>query len=167
MNTRQITKIAFMAATLICVFQLFANVLYLEGITFTVVLYGTCFKRKEAVLACVIFACLNFCFIGITPWSCMYLLIYPGYAYLVTCMRGMFDLHPICLPIICGFFAFLSGQLLDLPFLLFSREVTILYWFMGLKTSLIQGILGFLQCVLLYDPLARQLHRLQDSAHEM
>lgn len=157
MKARQLTLIAFMAASMVCVFQLFSNILYLEMITFTIVLYAMTASKKEAVLACVIFACLNMLFLGITPWTCMYLIIYPVYALITALMRNFLNKHLLCLCLLCGFLSFLCGQLLDLPFLLFSKHITLLYWISGLKTSLIQGILSFLCCLFLYEPLSKRI----------
>ena len=38
MTVKQLTKIALMSASMVCVFQIFSNILYLELITFTIVL---------------------------------------------------------------------------------------------------------------------------------
>lgn len=160
MNPKEITRVAFMAASLVCVFQLFAQVLYLELITFTIVLYATLFPRKEAVLACVVFGLLNMCQMGITPWSLLYLIIYPCYAVMLSCGKRIWKAHPLFLCLMCAFLSFLSGQLLDLPYLLLGKQITILYILMGLKTSMVQGLLSFLVCLLLYDPLYHKLLRL-------
>ena len=161
MKAKQLTKIAFMAASMICVFQAFSHILYLELITFTIVCFAMNTSRKEAVLSCVIFACLNMLFLGITPWTCMYFMIYPLYALVVVLFKGFLNKHLLCLCLLCGFLSFLCGQLLDLPFLLFSKHVTLLYWISGLKTSLIQGILSFLSCLFLYEPLSKRIDALQ------
>lgn len=164
MNTKQLTRIAFMAASLTCVFQLFSHILYLEMITFTILLYAMNFQRTDAVLSCVIFALVNMLFLGITPWSCMYLMIYPFYAWIISCKQAFLSKHLFCLCLLCGFLSFLCGQLLDIPFLLFSKQITLLYWISGLKTSLIQGLLSYLICMLLYEPLSRRLHALQHGS---
>ncbi len=161
MTVKQLTKIALMSASMVCVFQIFSNILYLELITFTIVLYAMTSSKREAILSCVIFACLNMLFLGITPWTCMYLMIYPLYALVVVLFKGFLNKHLLCLCLLCGFLSFLCGQLLDLPFLLFSKHVTLLYWISGLKTSLIQGILSFLSCLFLYEPLSKRIEALQ------
>lgn len=157
MKARQLTRIALMAASMVCVFQLFSHILYLELITFTIVLYAMNTSRKEAVMSCVIFACLNMLFLGITPWTCMYLIIYPVYALIISINQHYFNRHLLCLCLLCAFLSFLCGQLLDLPFLLFDKHITLLYWISGLKTSLIQGILSFLSCLFLYEPLSKRI----------
>lgn len=161
MKANQLTKIAFMAASMVCVFQVFSNILYLELITFTIVLYAMNTSAQEAIVSCVIFACLNMLFLGITPWTCMYLMIYPIYALITLLMKNFLKKHLLCLCLLCGFLSFLCGQLLDLPFLLFSKHVTLLYWISGLKTSLIQGILSFLCCLFLYEPLSKRMEILK------
>lgn len=161
MRTKELTRIAFMAAILVCVFQMFAQILYLEMITFTIVVFSCNFSRKEAVMACLIFGMVNMLFIGITPWTLMYVLIYPCYAWIVSLHKlAWWQNHPLMLYLLCGFLSFLTGQLLDLPFLLFSGKITIIYILMGIKTSVIQGILSFLACMFLFDPVTKRLQLL-------
>jgi len=50
MKVKQLTKIAFMAASMVCVFQAFSHILYLELITFTIVCFSMNTGYKEAVL---------------------------------------------------------------------------------------------------------------------
>lgn len=163
-HTRQMTKIAFMGASMICVFRLCADILYLELITFTIVLYASVFKRNETILACVVFAALNICLTGLTPWSLLYMMVYPTYAWILSHMKPLFSRYPFTLYLTCGILSFLTGQILDLPFLLFGKHITIAYWLMGLKTSLIQGFCSFLACLLLYDPLYRRLSQIQTKS---
>ena len=58
--------------------------------------------------------------------------------------------------------ALFLGQLVDLPFILFDKRLTILYILMGLKTSIIQAGIVFLEFVFLYDPFVRALKRSYD-----
>lgn len=160
MKTKQLTRIAFMAAILVCVFQLFAQVLYLECITFTIVVFACAFPRMEAVLSCIVFALLNMIFMGVTPWTLMYVLIYPTYALCIGGASKWLLQHRLVLYSICGLCSFLTGQLLDLPYLMFSGKITLIYILMGLKTSIIQGILSFLVCMLLFDPLCEALMKI-------
>lgn len=160
MKTKELTRISFMAAILACVFQLCSNVIYFECITFTIVVFSCTFPQKDVILACVIFALLNMIFLGITPWTLMYLLIYPLYARGLTGKKEYFLQHPFTLYCLCGCLSFLTGQLLDLPYLLFSGRITLLYMIMGLRTSVIQGIISFLLCMFLFDPLMRQMKKI-------
>lgn len=157
MKTKELTRIAFMAAILVCVFQACAQILYLELITFTIIVYGCAFPKKEAILSCLIFGLCNVLFMGINPWTLMYVIIYPCYAWLVSSTRRITQKHPLLLCLLCGFLSFLCGQLLDLPYLLFSGKITILYILMGLKTSLMQGIISFLVCLFLFEPIIKRL----------
>ncbi len=98
---------------------------------------------------------------GITLWTLLYLMIYPLYAWIIASWKLFLMKHPLCLCIVCGCLSFLCGQLLDLPFLLFGKQATLVYVLMGLKTSLIQGILSFVTCMLLFDPLYLQMSKLE------
>ena len=69
----------------------------------------------------------------------------------------------LVLSFVCGFLSFLTGQLLQLPFMLFSKKVTLIYIIMGLKTSIIQGVLSFLVCWLLFERVNRILEKLRRS----
>lgn len=161
MKVHQLTRIAFMAAIMVCVFQLCSNILYLELITFTIVLFACVFPKKTAIASCIVFALLNMMVMGITLWTLLYLMIYPLYAWIIAFWKSFLMKHPLCLCMICGCLSFLCGQLLDLPFLLFGKQATIVYILMGLKTSLIQGILSFITCLLLFDPLYLRLSKLE------
>lgn len=160
MRTKELTRIAFMAAILVCVFQMFAQILYLEMITFTIVVFGCSNSKREAIMACLIFGIINMLYMGINPWTMMYVVIYPCYAWIVSAHKEMWRKHPFILYLLCGFLSFLTGQLLDLPYILFSGKLTIFYMLMGLKTSVIQGILSFLVCMFLFDPLTKRLRLL-------
>ena len=96
-------------------------------------------------------------FQGITPWSCMYLCIYTTYAWIFSKSKGYVLKHRFLLYCVCGFCSFLTGQLLDLPYILFSGKITLLYMILGLKTSLMQGGISFVACMLLFDPLYQRL----------
>ena len=50
---------------------------------------------------------------------------------------------------------------MDLPFLLLSDTVTVLYMIMGLKTSLIQGCLTFLTLLFLFEPIKKVLLQIE------
>lgn len=162
MKTRDVTRIAFMAVILCCVFQMFANILYIECITFTILLFSCVFSKRDACMACIVFSFLNMLMLGVTPWTLLYLLIYPLYAFCIASSKHGLLKHPICLYSVCGILSFLTGQVLDLPFLLFSKEVTMLYILLGLKTSIIQGILSFVSCMFLFDPMYRRLSHIEE-----
>lgn len=161
MKTHEVTRIAFLSAMLACIFQMFANILYVEMITFTILLFACVFSRRDVILACIVFGCINMFIQGITIWSFLYVLIYPMYALLFASIKKICLKHPFLLALVCGLCSCFTGLLLDLPYLLFSDKVTLVYLVMGLKTSLMQGILSFVICMFLFDPLYHRLGSIQ------
>ena len=153
--------IALMGAILYAVFQAFSNILYLEMITFTILCFAHVFTRKEVVISCVLFACIQILLNGLTLWNVAYLLIFPLYGWIFSKSRDLLKNRLWANALLSGFFSFLTGQLVDLPFLLFSKTVTMLYMLMGLKTSLIQGCLTFIVTLFLWEPVTHVLKRIQ------
>lgn len=163
MNVRQMAHIALMGAILYAVFQAFSNILYLEMITFTILCFAHVFTRKEVVISCVLFACIQILLNGLTLWNVAYLLIFPLYGWIFSKSRDFLKKRLWANSLLAGFFSFLTGQLVDLPFLLFSKTITILYLVMGLKTSLIQGCLTFIVTLFLWEPVIHVLERIQQE----
>ncbi|MFR2885718.1 MAG: cytochrome B [Merdibacter sp.] len=127
-------------------------------ITFTIWYSRRC-SRRETVLLSVVAAVhllLHGSFLNIA-----YLIIFPAYGLLFSSCRGFLSRHPGCIPFYGAFFSFLTGQLVDLPFLLLSDTVTVLYMIMGLKTSLIQGCLTFLTLLFLFEPIKKVLLQIE------
>ena len=161
MKTRELTRIALMGTILYVVFQAFSDILYLEMITFTILAFSQVFTRRETVLSCLLFAAVHLLLHGIMFWNIAYLIIFPTYGLLFSASRGLLDRHPGFVPFYGAFFSFLTGQLVDLPFLLLSDTVTVLYMIMGLKTSLIQGCLTFLTLLFLFEPIKKVLLQIE------
>ena len=162
MSVRQLTRIALLACIEQVIFGSFTEILYLECITLTIVLFALVFSRKEAFYASVTFGILNMLIKqGVTPWSMMYLLIYPSYTLLVGLLKKTLLKHFSLTVILTGVLSFLTGQLLELPFLLVSKKITVLYLIAGFKTSLIQGCISAFACMLLFTPLYRVLCRIE------
>ena len=160
MNVRQMAHIALMGAILYAVFQAFSNILYLEMITFTILCFAHAFTRKEVVISCILFACIQILLNGLTLWNVAYLLIFPLYGWIFSKSRDLLKNRLWANALLAGFF------LLDRPaggssLLLFSKTVTILYLVMGLKTSLIQGCLTFIVTLFLWEPVTHVLKRIQ------
>lgn len=152
--------ISILAAVEMVVFSCFSFVLYLECITFTIVAFAMAFPKRISITAAFIFGMLNMILIqGVTPWSLCYLIIYPLYSWIIARAKPYLNNHFIGLCIVCGVLSFSTGQLLQIPFLLFSKYATIFYLIAGLKTSLIQGLLSFGSCMLLYKPVSKILER--------
>lgn len=162
MSVKQLTRIAFLGSLMYIVFQSFSGFLYIEMITFTICSFSMVFSRKEVVIAAFLFGVIQILFHGLMFWNVMYILIYPIYAYICSTYRSFFMQHKIGFYMVGGFFSFLTGQLVELPFLLVSKKVTIIYMLMGLKTSLIQGCVTFLEFLMLHDPVHRVLKRIEE-----
>ena len=107
MKVKDLCLIAAMAAIEMVVFTSFSFVLYLECITFTIILFAMTFTRKQAVFAAIVFTILNLSIQGVTPWSMMYCLIYPLYSFLIATLRPFFkQAFPMsCFPM-CSFIFF-------------------------------------------------------------
>ncbi|MCI5773085.1 MAG: cytochrome B [Erysipelotrichaceae bacterium] len=157
--------IALLASLEYVIFISFSNILYLELITFVICLFAVSFKPQVTFLASLIFALIMLVFNGVNFWNLMYLVIYPSYSLLVGSLRRWYQRYPWALFITCGFLSFLTGQLLQLPFILFSKKLTVLYLLIGLKTSLLQGAISMIACSLLFKPCYKVLTKMR-SKHE-
>lgn len=165
MKTRELCFVAAIAAIEAVVFTSFSFILYLECITFTVLLFAMTFQTRQAVLGSVVFTIINLSVQGVAPWSMMYCLIYPTYSLCIGCSRKFLDRHFFALVATCGFFSFLTGQLVQLPFILISGKVTLIYIIAGLKTSLIQGGMSAALCMVCYKPMVAVLRHLERRLH--
>lgn len=161
METKALTKIALMACILFVSFTALSGVLYFEVITLVVVLFAMVFEWKEAFLASIVFAILNMFVQGITIFSGMYLLIYPCYTTLVSSTKAHLIKHRMLLIMLTAICSFATGMLLDLPFMMFSKKVTMLYFLLGFKTSLIQGTITGIMTSFIFEPLYQVLLRIE------
>lgn len=142
MKPKQLATVALLVALMYIAYSLFSLVLYLEVITFVTVLIACLFPLKIAMMASFCFGLLHIVLNGIFPWTVMFILIFPMYSFLGYTLKR-FLIQNGTLTILIGFmFSFLIGQLVDLPYLLFSGKITVLYLMVGLKTSLMQGLLS-------------------------
>lgn len=160
-SVKELCVISIMACIEAVMFTVFSQVLYLEGITLTVVLFACVFRCRTAFLAAVVYGFVNMLIHGATPWTMMYLLIYPAYSAIVSACRSLIGQRVLIWSVLCGILSFLTGQLLQLPFLLVSKTVTAIYLLTGLKTSLIQGCLSAVLCFLIFQPLRDVLERIE------
>lgn len=166
MKPTVLTRIAMMACMQYAVFTMFSQVLYLEAVTLITLLFAVVFPLRESMLASVIFACVNMLTRGVMPWTIMYLILFPLYSLLGYSMRSLLISRNEWTVLICFLFSFLLGQLVDLPFILFSGKITMIYMLMGLKTSLIQGFLSACEAAFLFDPLYRQLIKIRGGIRQ-
>lgn len=161
MKVKQLTQIALMASIEVCIFTIFSNILYLEAITFTVFLFAMVFSFKEAILSSLIFALCLLLVLGVTPWNLMYLLIYPSYSFIIHLLKKWLINSFYFRVFIVGFLSFLTGQLMQIPFMLVSSKVGLLYILLGLKTSFFQGIISALLCLFLFDSCYKILKKVK------
>ena len=161
MTVRQLSRIALMAAMMEVVFTMFSGILYLEAITLTIAVIAVVFDRREAVLAALVFTITNMLIQGVSIWTFAYCLIYPLYALIFSFSRKVILDHRWLAVVMVGLCSFATGQLLDIPFILFSPKVTMIYILMGLKTSFLQGSLSALEALFLFDPLVDRLMKLE------
>lgn len=161
MTVRSLTRIAIMASIQCVVFTMFSQILYLEGITFVVCLFACVFERKEVVFASLIFALVNMLIQGFTIWTMMYALIYPSYSFIVATFKNVWLNNRVGIIILCGVLSFATGQLMEIPFLLFSKAATVFYIVLGLKTSIVQGCLSAMMCLLIFDPCLKVLQKIE------
>lgn len=157
MGVKQLTRIALMASILEVVFISFSQILYLEAITLTIALFACVFDRKDAFWSSVIFGLLNLIIQGVSIWTFAYVLIFPLYSLLFSCTKKILLKYRWMIVVLVGLCSFGTGQLLDLPFILFSPKVTLIYVMLGLKTSIIQGCISALEALFLFDVLQKNL----------
>ena len=161
LSVKELCVISIIACIEAVVFTSFSQVLYLEAITLTILMFAVVFKARIAFMGAVVYGLVNMVINGITPWTMIYFLIYPCYTMLVILMKPLLKNHVIGYSILCGLLSFLTGQLLQLPYLLFSSTVTAFYLLAGMKTSLIQGGLSVVLCFVLFQPLKVVLEKIE------
>ena len=76
MKTKELTRIAFMAAIEYVVFMMFSNILYLEAITLILVLFAVTFSLKESLTSSLIFSLLLMIQYGIHTWTIGYFIAF-------------------------------------------------------------------------------------------
>lgn len=161
LKVRELCFISLLGALEFVVFTSFSQILYLECITFVIVVVALNFSRKTAVFSSLIFTIVNLGVMGVTPWSLLYILIYPTYSLILSILSRIINKYAWSVIAVCGMLSFLTGQLMELPYLLVSKNVTIAYLIVGLKTSLLQGIVSALFCALCYQSIVKVLKRLE------
>lgn len=161
LSVKELCVISIIACIEAVLFTSFSQVLYLEAITLTVLMFAVVFKGRIALLGSVVYGLVNMVLNGITPWTIMYFMIYPCYTALVILMKPVLKDKVLGYSLLCGLLSFLTGQILQLPYLLFSSTVTAFYLLAGLKTSLIQGGLSAVLCFVLFQPLRAVLEKIE------
>ena len=160
MNIKRLCTNAILASMLFAIYFIFSQILYLEFVTFTVILLSLNLPKWNSLWIVITFVLLVWLSYGIATWSLMYIIIYPGFVLILRLLSKQLKDRLYLIATFAFFMGFLVGNLIDLPFLLFSKEVTIMYVIVGFQTTLIQGGIAFLSILLLYEPIAKQLNRL-------
>ena len=161
MKTRELTKVAFLASLLMIGYLLCYNILYVEVVTILTLLYGCTQRRKIAMMACFCFGLLVLLVFGIFPWSLMYCVIFPCYAWLASYLKKWLLKGEAACIFISFIFAFLLGQLIDLPYWLFSGKLTLLYMVAGLKASLIQGLICAIESACFFRSVSQRILKME------
>lgn len=162
MTCKELVRIPVLGCIQFCVFYMFSDILYLEMITLITVLFAMVFTKKEAILGSLIFAILNILMKqGLTIWSFMYLIIYPSYSLIACLIKPLAKKNDVIVIILCFVMSFMTGQLMQLPFMLISKKATMIYIIIGLKTSLIQAVITLIISGLLYKKLYQALIRIK------
>ncbi|MFV0498466.1 MAG: hypothetical protein ACK5NF_00280 [Bacilli bacterium] len=153
MKIKSMSLNAMLSAMLFTIYFIFSQILYLEFVCFTIIILSMTLPKFHSVIVSVIFVFLVWLSYGIGVWTIMYIIIYPGFAFMLSLIKDQIK-NKLSLVATCGFImALLVGNLIDLPMLLFSKEITIMYVILGLKTTLIQATICCVSLILFYDPI--------------
>jgi len=161
-KTRKLTRDALLGAFLFVIMKSLSNILYVEAITISVVTIALVFDLSDSLLSSLTFAFLMLMITGVSTWNLMYALIYPLYTLLTYLLKKPLLAHKYLLTPYCFLLAFLTGQLLDLPFILINSTVGMFYIITGLKTSLIQGIIVAVETTLIFEPMYNALSKIKE-----
>ncbi len=160
MSIKRLCANAVLAALLFAVFFMFSQILYLEFVTLTIILLALNIPKYNSIWIVTTFVVLVWLVYGLSLWSFMYIIIYPGFTLLLKALKPLLSKSVYFIAIFGFLMALLAGNLIDLPFLLFSKEITLFYVLMGFRTTLIQGGIAFLAVLFLYEPLAASLQKI-------
>ena len=159
MKTKELTISAMLTMVLYGAYILFSQVLYLEAVTFVTLLIALLFPLKISVLAAFSFGILNILLNGLFPWTIMYLILFPLYMLIGNKLKNKILSSELMMVIVVFLFSFLLGQLVDLPFVLFSGKLTAIYLLLGFKTSLIQGFISAMLANFLFKKAYDRIYR--------
>lgn len=161
MTTRDMVLCAILGAIQFVAFSSLSYVMYLEVITLCTFVIAMSFSTKQAVIGSLIFTLVNMFIKGVNPWNALYVVVYPSYSLIVGMNKERLKKRKLYPILLCGFFSFLTGQILQLPFLLFSKQVTVLYLILGLQVSIPQGVISAIEYALIGNRLVIFLNKLQ------
>ena len=163
MRTRELTTTALLATILYIVYTMGSFVMYVELFNFMLVVYGVCFKRKQAWMATVLFVILLIITRGLAPWTLMYLLLFPQYVLIYSWLKEKTKSETI-LAIVAGILAFCCGTIIDFPYIFVADlgyEALIARLLMGFQVSLGNLLCTFLATLFLLKPLGKVIMRIK------
>jgi len=163
MSIKRLCANAMLACLLFSVYFMFSQILYLEFVTFTIILFCLNIPKWDSIWIITTFVLLIWLVYGISMWSFMYIIIYPLFALLLKLFKKLLSKSIYYVAIFAFIMALLVGNLIDLPMLLFSKAITIAYIIIGFKTTLIQGGIAFVLILLVYEPLSLQFNKLVEK----
>ena len=166
MKTNELCITALLGCILFLSFSLCSQVLDLEVITLMVVLISLYFRKNLVLLSILVFSFCLVLSIGFNIHTCMYLVVYVVYGYITVKLKKYLLKHSYFRYGYIGGLSFLTGQILQLPFMLVSSKVTMIYILLGLKTSLIQGGVSFVAAMLLFDVIHERLNKILKGKYQ-
>ena len=86
-ETKRMARVALIGAFLFCTFFSLSNILYLEAITLMIIAVAMVFDRRDSFQSSLVFGVLLILYMGLTPWSIMYFIIYPCYSLLTNYLK--------------------------------------------------------------------------------
>ncbi len=153
LKTQTLTRVAFAAALLVCVYYAFNQIVYLELVTATLLLYAVNFKTRDAFLISIVFSMVILIMYGPQSFAIMYMVIFPIYTLLSSLLRKVIVNHLIFAALYAGFFSFILGTLVDLPYLLLSGKATLIYLISGLQVGIPKAMATVVVIVFAFEPL--------------
>jgi hypothetical protein len=160
LQTKEMTRIAFAAAILVCVFWAFSQILYLELVTTTLILYGLNFSKRDTFLIALIFSSVLMIMYGIQSFTIMYMVVFPIFGLLTALLKKPLNKFLYFTAFYGGLFSFVLGSLVDLPYLLFSGKATWIYLINGLQVGVPKGFATVVVIVLAFEPLNNILKKI-------
>lgn len=154
-DTKTMVRSSVIGSFLYVVYISFSNILYLELLTTMLLTFSQIVSRRVIINASILFSILVNVLNGPQIWHLMYLFIYPFYASIFSENKAKFEKHEKVIPFVGAICSGIVGIVLDIPFLLFGKYVTIYYLLSSIKTSVIQGTLTYLSLMLLYKPMKK------------
>ena len=101
-SVKQLCVISIIACIEAVVFTSFSQLLYLEAITLTVLMFAVVFDKRISLMGALVYGLVNMVINGITPWTFMYFLIYPCYTLIVIAMKPVLKDCILGYSVLCG-----------------------------------------------------------------